>query len=483
MTARFPVAINRRTALLGLGAAALAAPASTGFAGSPSASVSRVLRLRPATSVAQLDATAGASTNVWAYNGSVPGPLLRVRQGVPLHVAVENGLVEATTIHWHGIRLPNAMDGVPGLTQPPIEPGSEFDYEFAPPDAGTFWYHPHTDGLQQLGRGLGGVLIVEEREPPAVDRELVWMLQDWRLGSDHQIAGGFGSAMDAVMSGRIGNLVTINGAAPADEPVRAGERVRLRIVNGALARIFSLRLEGHRPQIIAIDGEPCEPHEPEGGRLLLGPAMRLDVIVDMQGDPGRVYDVIDDYYDGLSYRLTGFAYSAEAPVRANPVDSTIVLPANPLPEPAMADAKRLELVVQGGMMGAGALAGLGGFKGMATPGMDGSAAWGINGMSMTGDGNAGMAPLFTIERNRSVVLSVRNATAWWHPMHIHGYSMLVLTRNGVPVPHRQWNDTVLMAPKDVVECAFVADNPGDWMFHCHVADHQMAGLMTVLRVA
>jgi FtsP/CotA-like multicopper oxidase with cupredoxin domain len=103
-------------------------------------------------------------------------------------------------------------------------------------------------------------------------------------------------------------------------------------------------------------------------------------------------------------------------------------------------------------------------------------------MSMTGDGHAGMAPQFMLERGASCHLTMRNETAWWHPMHVHGFSMLVLSRNGAPVPHRQWQDTVLMAPKDVIECAFVADNPGDWMLHCHVADHQMAGLMTVFRV-
>jgi FtsP/CotA-like multicopper oxidase with cupredoxin domain len=115
--------------------------------------------------------------------------------------------------------------------------------------------------------------------------------------------------------------------------------------------------------------------------------------------------------------------------------------------------------------------------------MDGHAAWAINNMSMTGDGQAGMPPLLTFQRGRSVVLTIRNQTAWWHPMHFHGHSLRVLSRNGAVVPHRQWGATILLAPKDTVECAFVADNPGDWMLHCHVMDHQMAGLMTVLRVA
>jgi FtsP/CotA-like multicopper oxidase with cupredoxin domain len=422
-------------------------------------------------------------TDVWAYNGSVPGPALRMRQGEPARVVVENRLAEDTTVHWHGIRLPNAMDGVPGLTQPPIKSGENFVYEFTPPDAGTFWYHPHVNGLEQLGRGLAGALIVEEPEPVAVDRDILWMLEDWRLTPDGQIAPGFGAGMEAAMAGRVGNTVTLNGTVPIDQKVRAGERIRLRLVNGSPARIMALRFEGHRPVVVAVDGQPCEPHEPEEGRLLLAPAMRFDIMVDMSGEPGQRYPIVDDFYDGLAYTFTNLAYDKEPPVRAHPLDAPLSLPRNPLPEPDLAAAERHELVLQGGMMGGGMMTGMGGMHGMATPGMDGGAAWAINGMSMTGDGRAGMAPMFTVPRGRSVMITFRNDTAWWHPMHLHGYSFRVLRRNGSPVPHRQWADTVLLAPKDVVECAFVADNPGDWMLHCHVANHQTAGLMTVLRVA
>jgi FtsP/CotA-like multicopper oxidase with cupredoxin domain len=121
-------------------------------------------------------------------------------------------------------------------------------------------------------------------------------------------------------------------------------------------------------------------------------------------------------------------------------------------------------------------------NGAAMPGMNGGPVWAINGTSMMGDGMAGMEPSFTLQRGQSCHLTLRNETAWWHTMHIHGFSMRVLTRNSQPVPHQQWQDTILMAPKDMVECAFVADNPGNWMLHCHVTNHQMAGLMTVFRV-
>ena len=111
------------------------------------------------------------------------------------------------------------------------------------------------------------------------------------------------------------------------------------------------------------------------------------------------------------------------------------------------------------------------------------AVWAMNGMSMTGDGQADMKPLFTVQKGQSCMLMLRNETAWWHPMHLHGHSFRVIARNGKPNPLREWHDTVLMPPRETADIAFVADNPGDWMFHCHVTDHQMAGMMSVIRVA
>jgi FtsP/CotA-like multicopper oxidase with cupredoxin domain len=283
--------------------------------------------------------------------------------------------------------------------------------------------------------------------------------------------------MEAAMSGRVGNTVTVNGYVSNEEPVLAGERIRLRLINGALARIMALRFEGHHPVIVAIDGQPCEPHRPPDGRLVLGPAMRVDIILDMTGEPGRRYRVVDDFYDGLAYWLTQLAYDEAPAVRGRAHDAPLALPRNRVPEPELATAERHELHLQGGMMSGGAMVGMG------MSGMGRSATWAINGMSMTGDGHAGMAPLLTLERGRSHLLSIRNDTAWWHPMHLHGHSFRVLRRNGTSVPHRQWADTVLVPPRETVDLAFVADNPGDWMLHCHVTDHQVSGLMTVLRVA
>ena len=500
MAIGFSSSISRRALLRAGGGLALSA--ALPFDAAPAAPAAQYW-IVAAPARAPLMGDSQPETDVWAYDGQIPGPTLRLRQGEPVRIVVQNGLEEGTTVHWHGVRLPIAMDGVPGISQAPIQPGESFTSEFTPPDAGTFWYHPHADGLQQLGRGLSGALIVEDKSPPAVDRDLLWMLTDWRLEDDDQISPNFDNSMEASMAGRIGDTVTLNGKVSEAEPFRAGERIRLRLVNGSLARIMALRFEGHRPLIVAFDGQPCEPHEPETGRLLLGPAMRVDVILDMGGEPGQRYRVIDDFYNQLTYTLTTLVYDAAPPLRTHPLDAPQALPPNPVPQPDLAAAERRELVIQGGMMGGGSMAGLGGMpsggmmnsgmmsgggmSGMMGSGMSmggaGAPTWAINGNSMLGDGQAGMPPLLTLKLGQSYILSLRNQTAWWHPMHLHGHSFRVLSRNGIAVPHREWMDTVLISPREAVDIAFVADNPGDWMLHCHVMNHQVSGLMTILRIA
>src|ERR1700730_15983619 len=341
--------VSRRALMVSAGAATwgLALPLRRSFADSEI----KEYRLTAKQAVVNLTGNGYPDTAVWSYDGSVPGPELRIRQGDRVRVVVNNNLDERTTVHWHGIRLPNAMDGVPGITQPSIRPGESFNYEFTPPDAGTFWYHPHADTLQQLGRGLAGALIIEEREPFRVDRDLLWVIEDWRLDDDRRIAPGFGNRMEAGMSGRIGNTVTINGRVPDHVSVKAGERVRLRIVSAALARIVSLRCEGHRLMVIAYDGQPCDPHTPDGGRMVLGPAMRADLIIDMDGKPGQSYRVIDDFYPDLAYKLVDLDYSPGKLSREHPSGAPTKLPANPLPEPDLTAVERHEVALQGGMMG------------------------------------------------------------------------------------------------------------------------------------
>jgi FtsP/CotA-like multicopper oxidase with cupredoxin domain len=416
-------------------------------------------------------------TAVWAYNGAVPGPKIRVRQGDRVRIAVENQLPEETTVHFHGIRLPNAMDGVPHLTQPPIKPGEAFTYEFDVPDAGTYWYHPHINSAVQVGRGLSGPFIVEEREPIPVDRDVAWMLSDWRLLPDARISDDFRNMRDMSHNGRVGNTVTINGRVPETFAVRGGERIRLRLINAANARVFGLRFAGHEPIVIACDGQPVTPHVPPGGAVVLGPAMRMDLILDMTGKPGERFQIVDDFYRGLAYRLVDLVYDAS--LRERPPDGSIALAANTMPEPDLGGAERHEVALNGGMMGMGMMRERGMRVNMMEM-MHSGKVWFINGVAMLGHV---MDPMLVLKRGRSCVLTLSNETMWHHPMHLHGHAFRVVSRNGVPTRHREWQDTVLLAPREKAEIAFVADNPGDWMFHCHILEHQESGMMGVIRVA
>jgi len=418
-------------------------------------------------------------TAVWAYNATVPGPEIRVRQGERVRIAVENRLAEDTTVHFHGIRLPNAMDGVPHVTQAPIAPGGAFTYEFDVPDAGTYWYHPHANSAVQLGRGLSGAFIVEEREPIAVDRDVVWMLSDWRLLPDAQIRDDFGNMHDKAHNGRVGDTVTINGRVPDAFHVRRGERIRLRLINAANARVFGLKFAGHAPMVVAYDGQPVTPHAPPDGAVVLGPAMRMDLILDMTGNPGERFRIVDDYYRGLAYWLVDIVYDG-SPLRERPPDAPIALPANTMPEPDMSGPERHEVTFNGGMMGQMMMQtrGMGNMRDIMET-MRSGKMWFMNGVAMIGHV---MEPMLTLSKGRTAVIAMSNETTWWHPMHLHGHAFRIVGRNGAPTRYREWQDTVLVAPRERVEVAFVADNPGDWMFHCHVLEHQESGMMGVIRV-
>ena len=417
------------------------------------------LRISPARQ--HLVGATNPDTAVWAYNGAVPGPQLRFRQGERVRIGVENHLPAETTVHWHGLRLPNAMDGVPHVTQPPIDAnGGRFTYEFDLPDAGTFWYHPHLGSPEQVARGLYGALIVEEHHPPAVDRDVVWVLSDWRLDREARIVENFGSAMDASHAGRIGNTVTVNGEIRESFAVRAGERIRLRLVNASNARIYGLEFEGHQPSVIALDAQPVAPQRMP--RVVLGPGMRADLILDCESKPGSAHRVIDTFYRQRAYELLKIQYSRELPVRSA-FASVPRLPANPIAVPDVAKAERHRIVFGGGAMGA--LPSQREHKGLF---------WTVNGKPVPE--HAHHVVLLHLKRGSSYVLELVNQTSWHHPIHLHGHVFRVLA-NG------QWADSVLLDPDGRSEVAFVADNPGDWMLHCHVLEHQATGMMALVRVA
>ena len=462
-------AISRRGVLTGASATALLGAWGSRFT---AAGEFREYRLRAAPGLAHLRGAEGAPTQVWAYDGTVPGPELRLKLGERLRVVFENGLPEeATTVHWHGLRIPNAMDGVPHMTQAAVRPGESFVYEFTPPDAGTFWYHPHERSVIQVGRGLFGPLIVEEPEPPRVDRDVTWVLNDWRLDPNGSIRSDFLSFNDRFNEGRLGDLSTVNGRIGGPFAVRAGERIRLRLINAAVARIFELAFEGHHPKIIALDGQPVAPHDPEDERVVIAPSQRVDLIVDMTGKPGETFKVRDKFYEGAQAQdLLSITYRDDPPLRTAPPGDPIAITDNALPEPDLAQAERLDVTFGGGGMANGVMWGE----------MAGGTDWSINGVALF---EHSAEPLFTLRRGRSYVLRMNNKTGFHHPIHLHGHSFRVIARGGKPTEHQEWRDSVVMAPVERVDIAFVADNPGDWMFHCHILDHQAFGMMTMFRVA
>lgn len=464
--------LNRRQFL----ASGAAFAASTKIAaGATATSTGNPITLRAATGQAALRPAPFGLTPVWQYNDAVPGAAIRVRQGERLRIEAQNDLPEDTTIHWHGIRTPNAMDGVPDLTQAAIPAGGKFLYEFDVQDAGTFWYHPHHNSSKQVGHGLYGPLIVEEHDPIKVDRDLTWMLDDWRLTEGGEIAGGFGSMHDAGHGGRMGNTVTINGKMPDRLAVKTGERIRLRLINAANARIFGLDFGALSPIVIAIDGQPVSPHAPESGVVVIGPAMRVDLVLDMSGKPGEALPVQDVFYNRMEYKLLDFVHDA-TPLRSTVPDWSIELAPNPLSEPDLATATRHEVIFNGGMMGQGMMGG--GMMSMMNQMRQGN-MWFINGVAAKGPVKE---PFLKLAQGTSHILSMENRTAWPHPIHFHGHSFRVIARNDQPTRFKEWQDTVMMAPKEKVDIAFVADNPGDWVFHCHILEHQAAGMMGVIRV-
>jgi len=443
----------------------------------------QTVQLRCAPGSMQVGPDGYPATDIWAFNGSAPGPELRFRQGDTTRILVENGLADETTVHWHGLRLPNAMDGVAHVTQPPIAPGGTFDYSFPLPDAGTYWYHPHHAGHEQVARGLYGVMIVEEAEPIEVDRDVTWVLSDWRLNGEAAQVDDFGNMHDMTHAGRIGNAVALNGVYADPEAsfeVRSGERLRLRLVNAATARVFALRFNGHAPQVIALDGQPVSPFEAPTGQVVLAPGQRADLVLDCIHEPGAAFAVADDYYAREPFDLVQIAYADDSPLRTRTPKSPIALPPNPVAEPDLARAVRHEVVFAGGAMGGLRSARIGGTEtDIRTMVREHGLAWAINGVASPRDDHA---RLLDLPLGSHVLLALRNDSAWDHPIHLHGHTFRVVRRNGELLDRPPWRDTVLMHPEDEIEIAFVADNPGEWMFHCHILAHLLGGMMGTVRV-
>lgn len=414
-------------------------------------------------------------TEVWSYDGTLPGQTIRVPQGGRLTRRLVNNLDVPTSVHWHGIRIDNAMDGVAGLTQDAVPPGESFDYDFSLPDAGTYWYHAHTNSMEQVARGLAGALIVEEPDAPDVDRDEVLMLDDWLINpEDGQFYDDFDQPMSLSHGGRMGNLNGTNGQYQLELPARKGERLRLRLINAANARIFALRLQGLTGWTMALDGMPLEAPEPVMGEIILAPAQRVDLIVDVTAEEGETAAILrfddDDQWRGqVAFPVTG-THSRTA--RGIPAP----LPPNPNTDlPDLTEARRLDMVMEGGAMGR--------LDTASYQGRD----MGFRELMMQGQfwslaGQVGMpdAPFADLDRGEVVRMRIENNTVFAHAMHLHGMHFREVRAGGDLGPLR---DTILSIPNEPLEIAFAADNPGKWLFHCHMLGHAKSGMTTWINVA
>ncbi|WP_171239464.1 multicopper oxidase family protein [Ruegeria sp. HKCCA5491] len=412
-----------------------------------------------------------SKTRVWTYGGRVPGSEIRVSQGARVQRRLSNTLPQPTTVHWHGIRIDNAMDGVPGLTQDVVQPGSSFDYDFKVPDAGTYWYHAHNRSMEQVARGLYGPLIVEEAVAPDVDRDLTLMLDDWRLDPETaQIMDDFGNGHDLSHAGRLGNLVSVNGRFDPAYSVDGGERLRLRLINASNARIFDLGLDGLTGWIVALDGMPLEGPLEVSDRFPLAPAQRVDLIVDVRAEPFGTANLVSFERDG-SYGLVRFGVSGPSkPARAG---ITPLVP-NQMPEVLVEDTPLHRMEMQGGAMRWLDTARIGETELSGQELAQLGRFWALN-----GNAERPAEPFLDVQKGTTHRIEFVNETAFPHAMHLHGHHFRLILQDGTLGP---WRDTVLVERGQTRQIALVADNPGDWLLHCHMLGHAASGMMSWFRV-
>lgn len=429
-----------------------------------------------------LPAFGGRTLPLWTFSAASPPPVLRLGLGDRLKVTLTNALPrkgEHVSIHWHGIRLPIAEDGVPYVSQPPVEPGQSFTYDFAPPDTGTFFFHTHCNTAEQLGRGLSGVLIVDGDEVIPFDAERILVMRDWRIDVARGMFLPFYTDQGASGSGSFGPLRTVNGEFSPTIAVPPQANIRVRLLNIDATRIAEIGLRHGSGTVIAVDGIAVEPFQLTD--WWLGPAMRLDLAL-RSGAPGSTIELIDNFA-ATPVVLARFRASGKA-VNSKVLDRP-VLRAGRMPMPDLGSAQRLAFDLAATATGARLVTRDDEFSSIVMDSLclSQQSFWAMNKQSWPRGDHARLPPpLMVLRQGRSYVLELKNLSQVRHPIHLHGHSFLVLGSNRRALPVH-WADTVLVAPRERVEIAFLADNPGNWMFHCHLIEHQEAGMMGYLRIA
>lgn len=394
-------------------------------------------------------------TPMLGFNGNTPGPVLRARQGDVFDIRFLNQIEDGSAVHWHGLRIRNAMDGVPGMTQDVVEKGGEFEYRFRAPDAGTFWYHSHNRSWEQVAKGLYGPLIVEEPTPPDVDQDLVVMIDDWRMTESGALADGFENMHDQAHQGRLGNFA--RALVEPNASIRLGDRLRLRLINVATDRIFPVELAGIEGKVVALDGMPLvSPQELSG--LVLAPAQRADIIVDVVSTNSvSIFFPTRD----APYLLGEIQVEGKNTTR-QPTDIP-TLPPNKAACPDMGNAVSLTLTMEGGAMSRRMMQGMMGWE-----------IWALNGQSGLKD-----TPFHSFENGQTARIRLVNETRFAHGIHLHGHHFFEVRSDDSLGAFR---DTTLVEPGETRDIVCVFDNPGKWLLHCHMLGHQAAGMKTWVEV-
>lgn len=418
------------------------------------AQADQAVRYRLEASEMDWEIAPGHRVRGYGLNGQVPGPVLEAKQGVPLEIEFTNRLPEPTVIHWHGLRIPAAMDGTE-LVQRLVQPGETFTYRFTPPDAGTFWYHSHANETEQVEKGLYGALIVRAADELELDGEKILVFDDLRLAKSGDLAK-FGGIVER-HNGREGNVRLINGKSEPELTVAAGQIERWRVVNASSARYVRLSLGGVSFQILGTDGGLIE-HPVSANEVLLPPGDRVELAVGPFEREGDVVDIADLPYNRMAGKkgVERFGTLRVAPRKP----STARVPDRlreiaPLVSETASPTRTVKL----------------GFKLSLRRGLD---------FVVNGERHHHDAPVKVGEMQ---VWDVVNETMMDHPFHLHGFFFQVLEIDGKRPAWRSLEDVINVPPKATVRIAWYPDDrPGMWMYHCHILEHHASGMMAHFEV-
>jgi FtsP/CotA-like multicopper oxidase with cupredoxin domain len=433
-----------------------------------------------------LEISSGVILPVWTFNNSVPGPQIRVKQGDHVNITLKNELPDPVTIHWHGVPVPNNMDGIPGVTQNAVQPGQSFVYNFKADVPGTYWYHSHQDGVNQLDRGLYGSFIVEGTNEEKVNRDFTLMLDEWassgmdlsdmnndmpnmdhsQMNMDSSNSPSKNSPIEHDMS--MYDLFSINGKSGdlvSQLPVKEGENVRLRLINAGY-QPHQIHLHGHEFKVTATDGQPINnPGVLKDNVIYIGPGERYDIEF-TANNPGQWF--LEEHGDDKAVpgmkAVIAYEGVASGTDKSNAMEAFASVDLTSYGQSGnntftLDQQFDLEYTMD-----------------LNTEMKNGNMVYTINGKTFPD------TEVLTARKGDNIkVRLTNNSTDVDHPMHLHGHFFQVLSKNGKPLEGSPiFKDTINLKPGEEYVVAFEADNPGNWMFHCHELHHASAGMVTEL---